>query len=419
MGTEAMIRPRHRLLGGVCAGFAEHTGVPVAAVRTATVLLAACGGAGVLLYLWLWVMTPIQAVDAPIDPREHLLRPATGTDDVSDDPRRRAPITEILLGIALLAAGTALVATRTGLAIPLEAVIPVIVVLVGAALAWRQFGDRGRAPGSPALLVRVLGALVLVVLGILLFFVTGEQPNMWTVIVAAVAVLLGVAVVVAPWALQLNRDLADERAARLREADRAEIAAHLHDSVLQTLALIQQQAGPGSEASRLARAQERELRAWLFSGGTAPTGDLATELRSIAAAVETDHAVRVDVVAVGRSVDEAPEPLLAAAREALVNAARHAGGDVSVYLETAPHRIEVSVTDRGPGFDLDRVPHDRFGVRESIIGRMQRIGGEATVRSGPGGRGTEVRLILPISAGATPPAAQPADPTRTVPRSTT
>ncbi|MGK9147367.1 PspC domain-containing protein [Plantibacter flavus] len=414
MGTEAMIRPRHRLLGGVCAGFAEHTGVPVAAVRTATVLLAACGGAGVLLYLWLWVMTPTRAADAPLDPRAHLLRPSSSVSATNAVPQRRAPITEILLGIALLAAGTALVATRTGLAIPLEAVIPVIVVLAGAALAWRQFGDRGRSPGSPALLVRVLGALVLVVLGILLFFVTGEQPNMWTVIVAALAVLLGVAVVVAPWALQLNRDLADERAARLREVDRAEVAAHLHDSVLQTLALIQQQAGPGSEASRLARAQERELREWLFSGGSAATGDLATELRAIAATVEADHSVRVDVVAVGRSVEDVPEPLLAAAREAVLNAARHAGGDVSVYVETSPHRVEVSVSDRGPGFDLDRVPQDRLGVRESIIGRMQRIGGEAAIRPGPGGRGTEVRLTLPIAAA---PTDRTTETPRSVPRS--
>lgn len=415
MGTEVMIRPRRRLLGGVCAGFAEHTGLPVAAVRTATVILACCGGAGLLLYVWLWVMTPTQGADAPLDPREHLLRPASTEGGGDLDGPRRAPITEVLLGIALLAAGTALIATRTGLDIPLEAVIPVIVVLAGAALAWRQFGERGRGEGSRALLIRVLGALVLVVLGILLFFVTGDRPNMWTVIVAAIAVLLGVAVVIAPWALQLNRDLADERAARMREADRAEIAAHLHDSVLQTLALIQQQAGPGSEASRLARAQERELRNWLFSGGTAPTGDLATELRTIAAAVEADHAVRVDVVAVGRAIDDAPEPLLAAAREAVLNAARHAGGDVSVYLETAPQRIEVSISDRGPGFDLEQVPRDRLGVRESIIGRMKRIGGEATIRSRPGGRGTEVRLVLPVhDAAATAP--QP-DTVPTVPRS--
>jgi signal transduction histidine kinase len=131
--------------------------------------------------------------------------------------------------------------------------------------------------------------------------------------------------------------------------------------------------------------------------------------------VEADHAVRVDVVAVGRAIDDAPEPLLAAAREAVLNAARHAGGDVSVYLETAPQRIEVSISDRGPGFDLEQVPRDRLGVRESIIGRMQRIGGEATIRPGPGGRGTEVRLVLPVHDAA-PTAPQP-DTVPTVPRS--
>jgi phage shock protein PspC (stress-responsive transcriptional regulator) len=271
MGTAVMTRPRHRLVGGVCAGFAEHTGLPVAAVRTATVILAACGGAGVLLYAWLWALTPTAgASDAPLPLQAYLSRtggggsaggtgPDAATDAVAGDARR-APVTEILLGIALLAAGIALVASRLGVGVPLDAVIPVVVVLAGTGLAWGQFADlrRGGPTRSSAPLVRILGALVLVVLGILLFFIMGDRPNGWTVVIAALAVLLGVAVVVAPWALRLMGDLADERSARLREADRAEIAAHLHDSVLQTLALIQQQAGPASEASRLARAQERD-----------------------------------------------------------------------------------------------------------------------------------------------------------------
>lgn len=414
MGTAVMTRPRHRLVGGVCAGFAEHTGLPVAAVRTATVILAACGGAGVLLYAWLWALTPTAgASDAPLPLQAYLSRTGgggsaggTGPDAAADadavaGDARRAPVTEILLGIALLAAGIALVASRLGVGVPLDAVIPVVVVLAGTGLAWGQFADlrRGGPTRSSAPLVRILGALVLVVLGILLFFIMGDRPNGWTVVIAALAVLLGVAVVVAPWALRLMGDLADERSARLREADRAEIAAHLHDSVLQTLALIQQQAGPASEASRLARAQERELRAWLFSGSTASTNDAATELRAIAAAIESDHPVRIEVVTVGGST-AVPEPLLAAAREAMLNAARHAGGDISVFLETSPSELHLSVTDRGPGFALDEVPDDRLGVRESIIGRMRRIGGTAELRRGPGGRGTEVRLTLPQLASA-------------------
>jgi signal transduction histidine kinase len=213
-----------------------------------------------------------------------------------------------------------------------------------------------------------------------------------------VSVLLGLAIVTAPWFIRLSSDLADERAARAREAERADIAAHLHDSVLQTLALIQQKAGPHSEAARLARAQERELREWLFVGAGDERDervDLATELRRAASLIEADFAVQFDVVATGIVPDEAPEPLLAAAREAMFNAARHAGGTVSVYLECGPGGALLSVTDRGPGFRLDDVPGDRFGVRESILGRMSRAGGTAVVGPGPGGSGTEILLGLP------------------------
>ena len=465
-----MTRPRLRLVGGVCAGFAEHTGFPVATVRLLTVLLSLCGGFGVLLYAWLWGTVPSGGVDADPLPKSSLARasrvssvspgglaplassaavpgvvspyvvspyavspyavspgavspggsrfaspvgPAVKTDA---DSARAAPVTEILLGLALLAAGGALVASRLGADIPLAVVVPAIVVLAGTALAWRQFADirSGAAQQSSALLVRILGALVLVAVGILLFFVTGTNPNAWTVILAAASVLLGVAVVTAPWLLRLWSDLADERAARAREAERADIAAHLHDSVLQTLALIQQKAGPHSDVARLARAQERELREWLFTGTRGGSGepatDLATALRRIAGEIEEDFAVHFEVVTVGAGMGvgsagssdspsaDAREALAAAAREAMLNAARHAGGAVSVYLETGARGVELSVTDRGPGFRLDQISKDRLGVRESILGRMRRAGGNAAVRPGPGGTGTEILLTLPAAA---------------------
>ncbi|TFD61679.1 ATP-binding protein [Cryobacterium suzukii] len=441
MRTERMTRPRLRLVGGVCAGFAEHTGVPLATVRLVTVLLSFCSGFGALFYAWLWVTIPSGGAAADPLPKSSLARsnvasalssasvqaaPATlsgseamigrsGFSRADADSARAAPVTEILLGLALLAAGGALVASRLGADIPLAVVVPAIVVLAGTALAWRQFADMrsGAAQQSSGLLVRILGALVLVAVGILLFFVTGTNPNAWTVILAAASVLLGVAVVTAPWLLRLWSDLADERAARAREAERADIAAHLHDSVLQTLALIQQKAGPHSDAARLARAQERELREWLFtgsrSGGAEPATDLAAALRRIAGEIEEDFAVHFEVVTVGAGVGvrsaaspeanvssaDAPESLVAAAREAMLNAARHAGGAVSVYLETSARGIELSVTDRGPGFRLALIPPDRLGVRESIFGRMRRAGGTAAVRPGPGGAGTEILLTLP------------------------
>jgi signal transduction histidine kinase/phage shock protein PspC (stress-responsive transcriptional regulator) len=433
-----MTRPKLRLVGGVCAGFAEHTGVPVSAVRTATLILAFCGGFGVLLYAWLWATIP-SADSGPVGaqplPKSRLVQ-ASGTRSPASAPAsvpgdhtnpttadvasaRSAPVSEILLGVALLAAGVALIAGRLGADIPLAVVIPAIVVLAGIALAWRQFADirSGAAKRSSALLMRTLGALVLVAVGILLFFVTGESPDVWTVVIAAVSVLLGMAVVLAPWFIRLSGDLVEEREARVRESERAEIAAHLHDSVLQTLALIQQKAGPQSDAARLARAQERELREWLFTGaGTAPV-DLAAELRRIAGVIEEDFPVHFEVVTVGASPQDVPEALVAAAREAMLNAARHAGGSVSVYLESGFTGTELSITDRGPGFSLADIPEDRMGIRESILGRMRRVGGSAAVRPGPGGQGTEILLTLPALAPSAPPPPPPVPPPHPVPAS--
>lgn len=401
MATATMTRPTPRVVGGVCSGFAAHTALPVGAVRLATAVLVVCGGAGLLLYVWLWATVPSAAAGSA--PLKSLLTPAA---DVAEDEAtaaaRRAPVVEILLGVALLAAAGAVVAGRMGATVPLEVVVPGVVVVTGAALAWRQFDAlrNVRSAGSSALVVRALGALVLVVLGILLFFTTSSRPNVWTVLTAAVAVLVGVAVVVAPWVVRLVRDLAEERAARVRDLERAEFAAHLHDSVLQTLALIQQKAEPGSDAARLARAQERELRSWLFTEQAEPARDLGTQLRNAAVDIEAEYPARIEVIAVGPVRTDLPDGLVAAAREAMLNAARHAGGTVSVYAETAGERVELSIRDRGAGFDVDAVPAGRYGVRESIIGRMQRLGGNATIAPGPGRTGTEVRLTLPLAPAA-------------------
>jgi signal transduction histidine kinase/phage shock protein PspC (stress-responsive transcriptional regulator) len=405
MATATMTRPTPRVVGGVCSGFAVHTGLPVGAVRLATAVLVVCGGAGLLLYAWLWATVPSAAAGAAAGraPLKSVLTPAAAADeDEVTATTRRAPVVEILLGVALLTAAGAVVAARMGATVPLEVIVPGVVVVTGAALAWRQFDAlrNVRTAGSSALVVRALGALVLVVLGILLFFTTSSRPNVWTVLTAAVAVLVGVAVVVAPWVVRLVRDLAEERAARVRDLERAEFAAHLHDSVLQTLALIQQKAEPGSDAARLARAQERELRSWLFTEQAEPARDLGTQLQDAAVDIEAEYPARIEVIAVGPARTDLPDGLVAAAREAMLNAARHAGGTVSVYAETAGDRVELSIRDRGPGFDVDAVPAGRYGVRESIIGRMQRLGGNATIAPGPGRTGTEVRLTLPLAPAA-------------------
>jgi signal transduction histidine kinase len=203
-------------------------------------------------------------------------------------------------------------------------------------------------------------------------------------------------VIFAPWIVRLVRSLTQERAERIRSQERAEVAAHLHDSVLQTLAMVQRRAEDPSEVASLARRQERELRAWL-ADRPAPgqAARLAAALEAAAAQVEEGHGVPVEVVVVGdRDLDPAHEALVASAREAMTNAAKFGGGSpVDVYAESDGTRTQVFVRDRGPGFDTGSIPPDRRGVRESIVGRMRRHGGRARVTSAPGA-GTEVELSL-------------------------
>ncbi|WP_125098740.1 ATP-binding protein [Leucobacter chromiireducens] len=445
-----------RFLAGVCAGLAAHLGVPVTAVRVTMVALTVMGGAGALLYAWLWATVPKAGESEPVVPLRRALtkpgaqalaadtavpdrgstsRPAPAASVPATTPttpfapqaqpaapqpadtqpatpsqpaarERRWPIAELLLGGCLLVAGIGFVLVRLGVQVNLEVLLPTMAVLVGVGLTWWQIADRDRPDRNQV--PRVLGAVALVAAGVLMFFITSREPNAWTVITAAFAVLAGVALAIAPWLLRVNRELIAERAARAREAERSDIAAHLHDSVLQTLALIQQRSAPGSEVARLARGQERELREWLFrTADGAPPREreaAAEELRAHAVALEDHHAVRFEVVEVG-AAGVAPEAIIAAAREAMLNAARHAGGDVTVYLESNGERVSIDVTDRGPGLDPSELPADRMGVRESILGRMERAGGTARIVPGPGG-GTSVRLAMPRAASGDTGAAQ-------------
>ncbi|MGR4011080.1 PspC domain-containing protein [Leucobacter sp. 1207-22] len=353
------------------------------------------------------VASPSTAAPVPAAP-EATPRPAVA--ELSDPPAPdrvnvfRWPVAELLLGAGFLIAGIALVLDRFGVRFDLTFILPALAVLVGVGLTWWQFTDRRNPERN--MVPRVLGALALVAAGVLMFFVTSREPSALTVISAAFAVLAGVALAIAPWLLRLNRELVAERSARAREEERSEIAAHLHDSVLQTLALIQQRSTPGSEVARIARGQERELREWLFragDGAPARERELAgEELRAHASVLEEAHAVRFEVVEVG-SAGIAPESIIGAAREAMLNAARHAGGDVTVYLEATADTIRIDITDRGPGLDLTSLPDGRMGVRESILGRMERAGGTARIVPGPSG-GTSVRLSIPrvVSAAASP-----------------
>ncbi len=383
-----LTRPRDCLATGVAAGLAAHLGWPVWIVRVAFVATTLLAGAGLLLYAWLWALTPW----APV---------ADDADGAAARPRRRAPVAWLLVGASaacLLAAwiSSASVESGAGLA-PWFSTTVTGIGLAVASGAWSTFIDRpdpARGPRSE-LAVRGVATALLAVTAIALVFGPLAALAPVPVFGAALAAVLGIGLVYAPTLIAQWRELSDERTRRIREEQRSEIAAHLHDSVLQTLALIQNRAGATSEVARIARAQERELREWLYAGEAPVDGDLGTDLRDFAAALEIDYAVTIEVVEVGESRERGSGDLAAAAREAMLNAARHAGGEVSVYIESRPDAVEVYVRDRGPGFTLAAVPGDRLGVRESIIGRMRRAGGSATVRPGAGGIGTEVRLRFP------------------------
>ena len=311
---------------------------------------------------------------------------------------------EILLGVGLLLVAGILIAQILGVDVPLGTLIPAAAVLGGASIAWMQLDETRRAglvdktkADQAGGWARLAAGLALVVAGVLVMVSgSGSWEQTWLALLASVAVLGGVVLVLLPWALKFWRDLEAERAGRIRETERAEIAAHLHDSVLQTLALIQRRASNEHDVVRLARAQERELRGWLFADPEKDAGQLSDRIKAVAAEVEDRLGHAVEVVSVGDAkVSEGHEALIQASREAMLNASRHGGGTVSVYLEVSGGRAEVFIKDRGPGFELQHVPEDRLGVRESIIGRMNRHGGTATITSTPDG--TEVRLGYPAA----------------------
>ncbi|MFF2050158.1 PspC domain-containing protein [Leifsonia sp. NPDC058194] len=382
-----LARPRDCVFGGVSAALADHLGWPVATVRWIFVGTSFVAGAGVLFYLWLWALAPLRAPDgdAPVE-RVH----------------RRVNI-PWFFGVAGAASGVASVVLVAvgGVASGIGLLFLSIVLLV-AAVAWDQLveDDSSLPTPLPSTAFRVAAGAFLVVIALVLSVLQNARSSgpLWLGIIAAT--FAGAAVLVAPWALRLWRELISERTARIKEEQRAEMAAHLHDSVLQTLALIQNRAGASSEVGRIARAQERELRDWLYADAAHAAeragADLAGELREVAAALEVDHAVHFDVVSVGEPVRNAPAELGAASREAMLNAARHAGGEVSVYIENGAGSADVFVRDRGAGFDVAALPEGRLGVRESIIGRMRRAGGAATVTSRP--TGTEVHLSIEFAS---------------------
>jgi signal transduction histidine kinase/phage shock protein PspC (stress-responsive transcriptional regulator) len=388
-----MRRPQHgRVLAGVCAGLAAQLQLSVTAVRVSFVLLSLLGGLGVLLYAGLWVVTPVGVPDPGRPPGlEAASRQGLRTE--SDDVERSGPAPGLLAALAVLGIGVVMLLDRV-VAIPGGAVWPLGVVAVGAAIVWRQAESRDQS--RAAVIARVVAGIALVTLGAVLFLVgRGELGVLLDALLAVLVVLAGIAVVAGPWLLRLVRELQSERAERIRSQERADISAHLHDSVLQTLAVIQRQADDPETVARLARSQERDLRKWLYDEPVRDGRRVRSALQRSAAEVEDTFGTPVEVVVVGDAdivPGAAAEALVLAAREALTNAAKHSEAPrIDLFAEVGEQAIDVFVRDRGVGFDLADVGADRQGVRGSIVERMERYGGTATVSSEPG-VGTEVHL---------------------------
>lgn len=397
-----------RLAGGVAAGISARTGFGVNLVRTAFVITSLISGFGMAVYVLAWLFVPAEGESGSIAGRAQADRRGIAL----------AAGAASLLALVLLIASLLKVGWIGSLSWP-----PVI-ALAGLVLIWRNaspaeqtalrrlaeplIGDStGGRPSKTGLRIAIGTVLLVAGLGFLL----AEHLNRLdlrpltgvALMFAAIVVLLG------PWWLRIARDLMAERQARVRAEERAEMASRVHDSVLQTLALIQRRADDPQQVVSLARAQERELRSWLFDGRAPGSLDgLATTLgggvRLIQQEVEAQHGIVVEAVSVGDcELDDDLSALLAAAREATVNAAKWSGaGAVSLFTEVEPACVSVFVRDRGRGFDPDAVPEDRKGLAQSVRARMERRGGTATVRSVPG-RGTEVALTMPRTAGQREP----------------
>ena len=380
-----------RVLAGVARGLADHLGVDVLVVRLAFVLLAAAGGAGVATYGLFWVFAPQNPYEA-------------------EAPRDRERDLTMLLALGSLTVGGLLLLSALGMGLRPSLAVPLVAVGVGVSILWRQADDDARARWRAATgthrfsgAARAAVGIALVVVGAAAILGPANLDGTAGGLMAALVVAAGLTLVSSPWWVRMARDLSAERSARIREQERAEVAAHVHDSVLHTLTLIQRHVDDPREVTRLARAQERELRGWLYRPAPDATQHLAAALERVAAEVEDAHGVAIEVVVVGDcALDDRLTALRDAAREALVNAAKYAAGAaVSVYAEVEPDQVNVFVRDRGPGFDPDSVPEDRLGLRQSVRGRMARNGGTATVRSSPGD-GTEVQLEMPRQTRSAP-----------------
>ncbi|MGH9103835.1 MAG: PspC domain-containing protein [Acidimicrobiales bacterium] len=398
-----------RMVAGIAGGISARMGIDVVVVRVALVLVSlGTSGGAVVAYVAAWLLVPPLGDDSAIAHRA-----------ISD--RRGMALAAAVVSV-LLAALLTLRALGTGFVASI--VWPLPLSAAGLVLVWRSAGEEeGRwlrhlvepvaelwaAPrrSRTAVLARACAGAALVAVGLGGLIRGHGAASLFGPVFGALLVLIGFAVVFGPWWLSLARELVNERRARLRAEERADMAARVHDSVLQTLALVQRSAGDPQRVVQLARSQEKELRSWLFEGrppglfDDAEVTTLALAVEVLEREVEAAHGVAVESVTVGDCpLDDELRCMLAAGREAAVNAAKWSGAPVvSVFAEVELERVSLFVRDRGKGFDPDAVGADRRGIAESIRARMARAGGAAVIRSAPG-EGTEVELTVPLAGSS-------------------
>ncbi len=391
-----------RWIGGVAAAIATELGVQPLVIRMCFAILALAGGWGLVFYALAWAALGILS-----PPR---LAPYVPVAKATGSFQRHVAIALIVLGLVL---GI----RALGFGFIDQIVFPVGFVLTGFLIAW----SRQNEEGGVSAVVRIVVGVVVAGAGLITVVATSvDFADAIRLLIIAVAVVGGITLVVAPSVVRIGQDFDIERQERVRADERARVAAHLHDSVLQTLTLIQRNANDPQRTALIARQQERELRSWLYGNEPSQPGTTRLEpaLQEVATRVEENHGVKVEVVTVGDTHDIEPSAihgLLGATQEAVTNAAKHAKvNKIDVYAERRPDGIEVFIRDAGVGFDVDVIDEDRQGVRKSIIDRMERHGGGASIHSEPG-NGTEVELTQPLArtttldTDPTPPAGPPTD----------
>lgn len=382
-------------VAGVCSGLSLHLGIPVAWVRGLIVAGTFLFGMGALLYVWLWVTVPQESAV-----RERVGSLAAPQAKVQKKRSFKTVSGQMVLtGAAFLMVAFAVFTYQWWGPLDGYAVFPVVGVVTGLVMVWTQVPNLAHWKTPKVLSLIGSGTAIVVISAV--FLVARNDPTdvLLRGALIGIVVLAGVGLALAPIWLGLLRNLSQSRTREARETERADIAAHLHDSVLQTLTLIRAAADDPARVRSLALTQERELRAWLYTGHADAGESVAQALREQIETVESVYGVEIDVVTVG---DRVPGPgdlaAIAAAGEAATNAVRHGEPPVSVYMELTSDELQIFVKDSGLGFDVNEVPEDRHGVKDSIIGRVQRVGGTVRYRTREDDFiGTEVRISVPLN----------------------